>query len=361
MSIDFKTFNHVVKFVLDIKKPVLLRGRHGVGKSEVVYQIAEKMGLPVIERRASQMTEGDLVGLPCIGDNRTSFNPPDWFKDACEYPVILFLDEVDRAIPEVRQGIFELTDSRKLNGHYLHEDTYVFAAINGGEHGAEYQVGEMDPAELDRWTVFDLEPTVEDWLEWAKDEVDPVVWDFINQNHNHLEHLDSFEPNKVYPSRRSWHRFSTCLQAANLTEASVAGSGFGLGDIYVLGCSFVGMEAAVSFRQFVQDYQFQVTPKDILDEGKIEKVKNFTLNDHISLIEKMDMKGYLTEEMSEDQLRNLASYIVMLPNEAGMLIWKYLGDFGDNVIKLFKVDENNLVKEYIQELYCSDKDEEDSE
>jgi hypothetical protein len=121
------------------------------------------------------------------------------------------------------------------------------------------------------------------------------------------------------------------------------------------------MEAAVSFREFVQNYQFQVTPEDILDEGKIEKVKNFTLNDHISLVEKMDMKGYLTEEMSEDQLRNLASYIVMLPNEAGMLIWKYLGDFGDNVIKLFKVDENNLVKEYIQELYCSDKDEEDSE
>ena len=52
MSIDFKTFNHVVKFVLDIKKPVLLRGRHGVGKSEVVYQIAEKMGLPVIDRKS---------------------------------------------------------------------------------------------------------------------------------------------------------------------------------------------------------------------------------------------------------------------------------------------------------------------
>ena len=53
MSIDFKTFNHVVKFVLDIKKPVLLRCRHGIGKSEDVHQIAEKLGLPVVERRAS--------------------------------------------------------------------------------------------------------------------------------------------------------------------------------------------------------------------------------------------------------------------------------------------------------------------
>jgi hypothetical protein len=359
MSIDFKTFNHVVKFVLDIKKPVLLRGRHGIGKSEVVHQIAEKLGLPVVERRASQMTEGDLVGLPSISNDRTSFNPPDWFKDACEYPVVLFLDEVDRAIPEVRQGIFELTDSRKLNGHYLHENTYVFAAVNGGEHGAEYQVGEMDPAELDRWTVFDIEPTTEDWLEWAKDIVDPMIWDFINQNHNHLEHLDSFEPNKVYPSRRSWHRLDTALQKANLLEQETCQTSLSLNDIYVLGCAFVGMEAAVSFRDFVQNYQFQVTPEDILDEGNIDMTKDFLLNDHISLIDKMDMKGYLTQEMSEDQLKNLASYIVTLPNEAGMLIWKYLGDYGDNVIKLFRVDKENLVKEYIQELYCSDKDEED--
>ena len=64
MAIDFKTFNTVVDFVLADKKPVLIRGRHGIGKSQVVYQTAKRMGLPVVERRASQMTEGDLMGLP---------------------------------------------------------------------------------------------------------------------------------------------------------------------------------------------------------------------------------------------------------------------------------------------------------
>ena len=62
-------------------------------------------------------------------------------------------DEVDRATMEVRQGIFELCDSRKIAGQTLHPDTLIFAAVNGGEHGAQYQVGEMDPAELDRYTV----------------------------------------------------------------------------------------------------------------------------------------------------------------------------------------------------------------
>ena len=110
MAIDFAAFNSIVHHVTNVRKPVLLRGRHGIGKSTVVYQFADKIGRPVVERRASQMTEGDLVGLPIVEGNSTRFNPPDWFKTACDEPVILFLDEVDRATPEVRQGLFELTD-----------------------------------------------------------------------------------------------------------------------------------------------------------------------------------------------------------------------------------------------------------
>ena len=95
MAVDFATFSNIVHHVTNVRKPVLLRGRHGIGKSTVVYQFADKIGLPVVERRASQMTEGDLVGLPSIKGNSTRFNPPDWFKAACDKPVVLFLDEVD--------------------------------------------------------------------------------------------------------------------------------------------------------------------------------------------------------------------------------------------------------------------------
>ena len=138
MAVDFKTFRAIVPHVTAARFPVLLRGRHGVGKSEVVYQLATDLGLPVVERRASQMTEGDLLGLPSTDGAVTTWNPPAWFKTACDEPVVLFLDEVDRATPEVRQGIFELTDSRKLAGFSLHADTIIVAAVNGGEHGAQY-------------------------------------------------------------------------------------------------------------------------------------------------------------------------------------------------------------------------------
>ena len=189
MSVSFSELNRCLPYVLTSKYPVLLRGRHGIGKSQVVYQYAESMDLPVVERRASQMTEGDLLGIPSPesmminGKEATKFRPFDWLVQACTEPVVLFFDEIDRAIVEVRQGIFELTDSRKLAGWHLHPGTYIVAAINGGEGVSTYQVGEMDPAELDRWSVFDIEPSTEDWIDWALDNnINQNIISFIREN-----------------------------------------------------------------------------------------------------------------------------------------------------------------------------------
>ena len=334
MSVDFKTFVNLAPAVSAARLPVLLRGRHGVGKSQVVYQIAKGMELPVVERRASQMTEGDLVGLPSIEGNRTSFNPPDWFKQACEEPVVLFLDEVDRATLEVRQGIFELTDSRKLNGHYLHADTIVFAAINGGEHGEQYQVNEMDPAELDRWSVWDIEPTVEDWLSWAKDNVDSLVWDFINQNRSHLEHSGDYEPNKVYPSRRSWDRLNQVLVGADLLEN--AGP-----EMFALSTSFVGFEAAVAFNDYAKNYERVVSVEQLLNGERVEALAAMSLNEHCAMIEKLEAEEICKAEFSEAHVSNLASYFVSLPSEAAMKLWGVISQAGvqENVVKFHSANE----------------------
>ena len=328
MAVDFKTFVAVAPHVARVRKPILLRGRHGVGKSCVVYQTAAAMGLPIVERRASQMTEGDLVGLPVIQGEVTTFNPPDWFHQACNEPVALFLDEVDRATPEVRQGIFELTDSRKLNGHVLHPDTLIFAAVNGGEHGEQYQVGEMDPAELDRWTVFDVEPTCEDWLDWAKGNVDGVIWDFINQNRSHLEHSGDYEPNKVYPSRRSWDRLNQVLKGADLLENPGPA-------MFALSTSFVGFEAAVALNDFAKNYERVVTVEQLLEGERVEALEAFSLNEHCAMIEKVEAEEILKAELSDDHLINLANYFVTLPSEAAMKLWSVISQAGvqENVVK----------------------------
>ena len=348
MAIDFKTFLKVAPLVTDVRKPILLRGRHGVGKSQIVYQFAAAIELPVVERRASQMTEGDLIGLPSVDAGRTSWNPPDWFKDACEQPVVLFLDEVDRATIEVRQGIFERTDSRKLNGHNLHEDTLIFAAINGGEHGAQYQVGDMDPAELDRWTVFDVEPSIEDWLEWGKENVSQLTWDFVNQNRQHLEHEGEFEPNKVYPSRRSWDRFDEAVNKAGVLDNSEDTL-----VLFNLATAFVGFEAAVAFQDFVTNYERQVTVEDILDKGDLSIAGEFGINEHTAMVEKFDASGVFGEQLPPERIDTLANYLVTLPSEVAMKLWTLLGNGPlENTVALHqaKTADGSSVSSYLVEI-----------
>ncbi len=348
MAVDFKTFRACAPHVINVRKPILIRGRHGVGKSEVVYQIAEDMGLPVVERRASQMTEGDLLGMPSPeqievnGERASVFRPFEWFLRACTEPVCLFLDEVDRATTEVRQGIFELTDSRKLAGWSLHEDTIVVAAVNGGEHGSQYQVNEMDPAELDRYTVFDIEPTIEDWLDWGKDNVSSLVWDFINQNRQHLEHSSDFEPNKVYPSRRSWKRLNDCFETGLLFEEDADESVF-----FALAQSFCGLEAGVAFLDFYKTYERQVTWEQVVKEGKIEKTAEFDINGHAAMVDKIEASGILETTMADPHLDNLAEYFKSLPAEIAMKLWsavgKNAGENKDNIVAFHKRVKDTLI------------------
>lgn len=315
MATDFRTFIDVVPYVCDAHFPVLMRGRHGIGKSQVVYQIAKTMNLPVVERRASQMTEGDLVGLPVVSGNSTKWNPPDWFKFACDNPCVLFFDEVDRATTEVHQGLFELTDSRKLNGHRLHKDTLIFAAVNGGKHGANYSVADMDPAELDRYTVFDLEPTVEDWLTWAKDRVASEVYDFIQHNNKHLEHNGDIEPNKVYPSRRSWDRLNKTLNLSGLLEHGATP------ELYTVTSAFVGLEAAIAFNDFVNNYSKQITVDDLLTGRVLKNVSKMDVSSHMALIEKLEDSKILNDVLDSTKIQNLAEYFCQIPSETAMVLF----------------------------------------
>ena len=352
MAIDFKNLLLVLPHVTSANHPVLLRGRHGIGKSSVVYQYGESLGMPIVERRASQMTEGDLLGLPTVDEGVTSFCPPDWFATACDNGVVLFLDEVDRATLEVRQGIFELCDSRKLAGHALHPDTLIFAAVNGGTHAgaASYQVGEMDPAELDRYTVFDVEPSIDDWIAWAADNCDALVTDFIRNNTEHLEHNDDPEPNKVYPSRRSWARFSETVSAACLLEAGQSNPA-----VFALASAYLGFEAAVSFNDFVANYSKVVTISDVLDKGKTIDVD---LNQHCALIDKMGASDRFANALNEGELMNLAAYFMSLPSEPAMKLWTVIGQANqDNAIAFHSTADKDgrKVGNYLVEILTGDK------
>jgi hypothetical protein len=159
----------------------------------------------------------------------------------------------------------------------------------------------------------------------------------VNQNRSHLEHNEDYEPNKVYPSRRSWKRLNDCLASAGMLGVEDHNPA-----IFHLATGFVGFEAAVSFNDFVKNYERQVTVEMILDDGKVDKTSDFNINEHCALIEKMESTEVFHKKMTEEQCKNLANYFVSLPSEAVMKLWQALGK-GDteNVTSFHKTQADN--------------------
>jgi len=305
-----------------------MRGRHGIGKSELAKQIGDNiLGLPIIEVRLSQMDTGDLLGLPYAEGDRTIFKPMDWFKTACDEPCLLFIDEIDRAIKELRQGVFQLTDSRALNGRSLHKDTIIIGACNSGVYSELYDVGQMDPAELSRWSVWDLAPTVQDWIAWARldDNIILTIIDFIASNPEHLEYKNEHIFDKIHPTRRSWKRLSDVLSGYDFTEIDSS--------LFAIANSFVGIEASSAFEEFVQNRSEHVTIDELLDGVVFGVVEKYSAVQHSNLIDRLEKNECLNYHLRKETCENIAEYSAHLNNELLLKFYHVLMKSNETVIR----------------------------
>lgn len=137
---------------------VLITGVHGIGKSTIVKNIAENMGLKFKYYSSSTLDPwADLVGVP-VPDKESKtleFCRPNDLEDA----EFVFFDELNRAHPRVLNTVLEIIQFKSVNNKPLKNLKMVWAAIN--PPGGDYQVEDMDPALVDRFHVyFKMNPQV---------------------------------------------------------------------------------------------------------------------------------------------------------------------------------------------------------
>ena len=323
---DIKTFKNLAS-KLPAHIAVLMRGPTGVGKSHLAYATANELGLDLVDVRGSTMDESKVTGIPDFEVSKeqgvATFVLPSWFVRGCREPVVIFLDELNRSMPQVQQAFFQVVLDRSLgndamgNPMMLHPETRVFAAVN---HGAEYDVNDMDPALLRRFWTVDLDPTTEDFLVWADGKLDPVLIDFIRQNPAHLR-VDpgSVEMGTVCPTNASWHRLNDSLVHMGWAPSQVAGTrpeGF-----YALCTGFVGVEAAIAFADFVAKYEMQVSAEDVL-EGRVTKkaAKAMKASEAMAVLDKLvDHAGQ--NDWTDEEADNIVAFAKELPAEQMVHLW----------------------------------------
>lgn len=319
---DIKTAIKVIK-ALPPHISVLFRGGHGIGKSELVHQISRDFSLRLLDRRMSQCSEGDTVGLPkqtfASGPDGksydiTQFCPPEFVVIAKHTPSTLFLDELNRATPEVMQACFQYAlDRCDFQGDKFHPETRVFAAINTG---GNYQVNEIDPALLDRFFVIDLTPSDQDFFAHAEGKLEPDLIRFLKERPSRLDPANK-NPGSVEPSRRSWFRLDSVYKSAKIYEMDLSVENSSeRGFAYNLAVGLVGLETSADLSDFLAKRETRFNAEHILNEysvvgPKIAKLGQDKLNTLIDLV----VEHAKTNVWTETQSTNLGKFVGDVPAE----------------------------------------------
>ena len=205
---------HRILSLTPASQNILLVGKHGIGKSEILTHFFERQGQRVVTLFLGQMADpGDLIGLPKMGE-RTEFIPPYWWPTQDE-PVVLFLDELNRARTELLQTVMDLVLNRTLADRRLPKGSRVIAAVNEGD---EYQLTHMDPALVSRFNIYHFCPSVQEWLQWAESvEVDARIIKFLSLEGQWLDGIEG-QKNGIdtglekIPDRRAWKWLSDSIK-----------------------------------------------------------------------------------------------------------------------------------------------------
>lgn len=198
-------------FLLNVAlvRPVFIWGPPGAGKSSLVTQFAERLGLPCVSLLGSQLAPEDIIGVPQIIDGTSRFCPPSTI--ARKEPYCLFLDELNACSHEVQKSFYSLIHERRIGEYYLPEGSIVVGAGNRAQDSAI--VKPMSSALLNRMVHVHLRVSHRDWLEWALAEgIHPLVIEYIQTRPDHLWSQPP-KHEECFSSPRSWHMLSDALQA----------------------------------------------------------------------------------------------------------------------------------------------------
>lgn len=208
----------------------MLHGRPGVGKTELVQTLADRIGATLYDLRLTTIEPQDLRGLPYYdhATAKTVWYRPEDLPDTGA-PAILFLDELTAAAPSLQPTVYGLLQERRVGRHRLPDSVMIVAAGNQIEDGAiAYDMG---TALSDRLIHMIVQANPEDWLaNYAiPASIHPTVAAFIRTRPDLLETTeDSLRRGQMIAcTPRSWTRVSRIMHAVTdrtIRQVMIAGT-----------------------------------------------------------------------------------------------------------------------------------------
>lgn len=275
---NIKDFHSSLQYLFEAELTGFVWGHAGIGKSSIIKQYAKEKGYHFFPLYLGTQSDlGDILGLADFKRDEhgtaiaTTFATPTWLRDTIDYceknpnsGAILFLDEFNRARRDILNGMFSLALDKTFHTIKLPKNCHIIAA--GNPPTDEYYTTDVnETALMARFVHIKLEPSIEEWVSYAKDNnFEPSLVSFVQSQPQLLEDAKSQFTLPVKVDRRSYERMNK-LWAINTPENIRTQLMYGI----------LGLERAVAYEAFLNSNLVPLTGEEVLSGQKAKLLREW--------------------------------------------------------------------------------------
>ena len=211
---------------LERQRPIFLMGPPGIGKTAIMEQIAQELGVGLVSYSMTHHTRQSAIGLPFIakknyGGKEYSVSEYtmseiiasvyDLMEETGVKEGILFLDEINCVSETLAPAMLQFLQFKVFGRHRVPDGWIVVTAGNPPEYNNS--VREFDIVTWDRLKRIDIEPDYKAWKEYAAETmVHGAIRSYLDIKESDFYRVESTVDGKTFVTARGWSDLSDMLR-----------------------------------------------------------------------------------------------------------------------------------------------------
>ena len=179
----------MIKTIL-AREPILIVGEPGIGKTDMVTQVAKEINHNLITLYPAISEPFDMRGMPALDrkTNTADFVPFGSLLKLCNAtePTVCLIDDIGQANQAVQAALMHLLLARHVGDNKVSDYVTFISCTNDRTHGAGV-TGITETIKSRNLSIIHLTPDLDDWIDWAiQNDIHPKVIGFMRLRGNEL-------------------------------------------------------------------------------------------------------------------------------------------------------------------------------
>lgn len=278
------------------QRPILLLGAPGIGKTQIMEQIARECKVGLVSYTITHHTRQSAIGLPYISQEEfdgktcpvTEYTMSEIVASVYEKirktgirEGILFIDEINCVSETLAPAMLQFLQCKTFGNHEIPQGWLIAAAGNPPEYNKS--VREFDVVTMDRVKKIEVEPDYEAWKEYAcQQEIHPAILSYLSLRPSYFYQMESTVDGKQFATPRGWEDLSRMIYVYEKLGKTVDR------DVVIqyiqhekIAKDFAGyLELSYKYRE---DYQMDAVFDGKIPEGMVKRLSHASFDERLSV------------------------------------------------------------------------------